>query len=131
MKRRDVLALVGGAAASYVYRPLAASAQQPAMPAIGFLSSGSADAFANRVRAFHRGLKEAGYVDGENVTTLYRWAEGLSGRAHQEAEIRNFASALAGLVPTGELGDEITVLVNGDRRTLTIDVGNRIRSGEG
>jgi hypothetical protein len=62
---------------------------------------------------------------------LYRWAAGLSGRAHYEAEIRHLSGALAALVPTGEVGDEITVLVGGDRRTLTIDVGEQVRSGEG
>lgn len=62
---------------------------------------------------------------------LYRWADGLSSRAQHESEVRHFTSALGRLVPAGSLGDEITVLVNGDRRTLTIDVGDRVRSGEG
>jgi len=80
MRRREFIALAGGAAVSSLACPQAARAQQPTMPVLGFLSSGSADAFAHRVRAFHQGLKEAGYVDGENVTTVYRWADGQNDR---------------------------------------------------
>jgi putative tryptophan/tyrosine transport system substrate-binding protein len=72
MKRREFITLLVGTATTL---PLAARAQQRVMPVIGFLSSTPPEAFANRLRAFGKGLKEEGYFDGQNVIIEYRWAE--------------------------------------------------------
>ena len=90
--RREVIAALGGAAAG----PIAARAQQPAMPVIGLLSSASAGPYAPFVSAFHKGMKEVGYVEGQNVAIEYRFAEG---------QYERLSAMAADLV-----GDRVTVI---------------------
>jgi putative ABC transport system substrate-binding protein len=77
IRRRTFLATLGGVAVAW---PLAARAQQPAMPVIGFLSNASLDLYLDRLRTFRHELKEAGYVEGQNVEIDHRWAEGRNDR---------------------------------------------------
>ena len=73
MRRREFIALLGSTVAGW---PRAARAQQPPVPVFGFLNAASPDAYTDRVRVFRQGLRDAGYVEGDNVAIDYRWAEG-------------------------------------------------------
>jgi len=77
VNRREFITLLGSGAVAW---PLVARAQQGAMPVIGFFDTHSPEATADRLRAFHRGLKESGYVESENVVIAYRWDEGQNER---------------------------------------------------
>src|SRR5271170_4838079 len=97
MLRRDFIMVLGGAAATW---PVAARAQQSAMPVVGFLNSRSAGEAAGIVAAFQQGLRETGFVEGQNVAIEYRWAEGhydrVPGMAAELVQARVAAIAATG-----------------------------------
>ena len=116
--RRRFIGLLGGAAAAGVW-PLASHAQQPAMPVIGWLGPASPETSTDRLRAFREGLKEMGYVEGDNVTILYRWAEGHVERLPALAAelVHRRVAVLAGF------GNVIAVAAKSATTTIPIVVG--------
>jgi ABC-type uncharacterized transport system substrate-binding protein len=102
MRRRTFIVALGGAAAGW---PLAARMQQRAMPVIGFLSSGSPASLRQQLAAFHEGLKESGYVEGQNVIVEYRFAEGQFDRSPALASdlVRRQPAVLVATSPAGAL----------------------------
>ena len=125
MRRRAFITLLGGAAVAW---PLAAGAQQPAMPVIGYLSARSPEDTTHLVEAFRRGLKETGFFDGQNVTVEYRWALGQYDRL--PAMAAEFARRpVAIIVATG--GDPAALAAKAASSTMPIVfvTGDPVKAG--
>jgi len=129
MRRREFTTLLGGTAAGW---PLSARAQQAAMPVIGLLHPLSPDTYAERLHAFHGGLKESGCVEGENVTIVYRWAGGQTDhlRALADELVSRHISVIAAFGPAAFAAKAATTtipivfLINVEIATLARPGGN-------
>lgn len=113
MRRRDFLALIGGAAALW---PLPGSAQRAALPVVGFLDLRTPDAIVERLRAFRLGLKEAGYIEGDNVSIVYRWAENQPDRLPQL--VADLVRRKVNVIATA--GDSVPAVVKAATTTIPI-----------
>ena len=100
MRRREFITLLGGAAAAW---PLAARAQQPALPGVGYLNFGSPESDASRLTGLRRGLNQSGYVEGRNLVIEYRWAANQADRlptlAHELVQLQVAVIVAAGVFP--------------------------------
>jgi putative tryptophan/tyrosine transport system substrate-binding protein len=126
VKRREFIALLGGAAATW---PVAARAQQPAMPVVGFLHALSPENVSNPMAGFHQGLKEAGYIESQNLAIEYRWAQGHYDRLPELAAdlVRR---KVAVIVATG--GDPSPQIAKAATQTIPIVfgmLGDPVREG--
>ena len=123
MRRRELVSFLGGLVAAW---PFAVRAQQKVMPVIGFLSSPSPGPFAPFVAAFHRGLSEIGYVEGQNLVIDYRWAEDHSDRLSALAD--DFVGRKVDLIASS---GSILAALAAKSATSTIPIPSAIRSQQG
>ena len=113
MKRREFITLAGSIVVCW---PFIARAQQPAGPEIGLLNSASPSAFEDRLRAFRDGLKESGYIEGDNLTMVYRWSEGQNDRLPAMAS----ESTNRRVAVIAALGEAATYAAKGRRRRFPL-----------
>jgi putative ABC transport system substrate-binding protein len=125
MKRRDFIAFVGGTVAAW---PLAARAQQPPMPVIGFISAGSRDTYAELLAAFRQGLKQTGYVEGQTVAIESRWADGQLDRLPRLAADL-VQRRVAVIVTTGGSSSRAAIAASGTIPIVFLSQSDPINSG--